>query len=187
MHITASRMAGTFDASNNLLPRDVEAFEQRGVSGDALCSPVPVRVGHIVLDEAGFEFEHHTDKEAGVRAFLFLVTDPQGVALDVVGWIPRRRHVATWLGRAWALGEERAYSPRMSDHQALPVWRTPLSWLRSGRKGVCLVRPEVAHHYLWDAGPLLAEDAAHGAELKGLLTRPAPRIIVPASPIRKAA
>jgi hypothetical protein len=187
MHITPVRTAGTFDASNNLTPRDVALFERNGVAPDVLVGPVPIRAGYVVFDDAGFEFEHHTDTEAGVRAYLILITDHQGVARDVVAWVPKQRRLTTWLGRAWALGEEAVFSPRMSEHQALPVWRSPINWLRAGRKGVCLVRPQAAVHYLHDAGPLLAEDAAHGAELKQLLTRPAPRIIIPASSIKKAA
>jgi hypothetical protein len=185
--ITSSRTSGTFDASNNLLPRDVEAFVRSGVAADTLAGPVPVRTGHVVFDALGFEFEHHHNGEEGVRAFLFLITDHQGVARDVVAWAPKQKRLATWLSRAWALGEEQVFSSRLTDHQALPVWRSPINWLRAGRKGVCLVRPEAAVHYLCDAGPLLAEDAIHGAELKQLLTRPAPRIIVPASSTRKAA
>lgn len=185
--ITPARTSGTFDASNNLLPRDVEVFERKGVPADVLAGPVPVRVGHVHFDATGFEFDHHTNKEAGARAYLFLITDHQGIARDVVAWAPEMKRLATWLGRAWALGEEHVFAPRLTEHQALPVWRSPINWLRAGRKGVCLVRPEAAVHYLCDAGPLLAEDAVHGAELKKLLTRPAPRIIVPASSTRKAA
>jgi hypothetical protein len=185
--ITPARTSGTFDASNNLTPRDVALFERNGVAANVLAGPVPVRSGYVHFDAAGFEFDHHTNKEAGVRAYLFLITDHQGVARDVIAWAPKQKHLATWLGRAWALGEEQTFAPRISEHQALPVWRSPINWLRAGRKGVCLVRPEAAVHYLCDAAPLLAEDAAHGAELKQLLTRPAPRIIVPASPIKKAA
>jgi hypothetical protein len=188
VEITSARTSGTFDASNNLLPRDVEAFVRQGVPADALANPVPVRVGYVVFDEFGFEFEHHNEnREAGVRAFLFLITDHQGVARDVVAWCPKLSKLETWLGRAWALGEESVFSPRLSKHQALPVWRSPLNWLRSRRKGICLIRPKAAVHYLHDAGPLLAEDVAHGAELKQLLSRPAPQILVPSSSSRKAA
>jgi hypothetical protein len=189
VEITSARTSGTFDASNNLLPRDVEAFVRQGVPADALAGPVPVRVGYVVFDEFGFEFEHHNEnQEAGVRAYLFLITDHLDVARDVAAWCPKLSKLETWLGRAWALGEEQVFAPRLTEHQALPVWRSPINWLRAGCKGVCLVRPKAAVHYLHDASPLLAEDAAHAAELKQLLTRPAPRIVIPAaSSTRKAA
>jgi hypothetical protein len=188
MSITPTRTAGIFNASNNLRPREVVELESMGILADALAGPVPVRSGYIVFDELGFEFEqHHHHGEEGVRAFLFLVTDGEGVARDVVAWSPFLNKLTTWLNRAWALGEEAVYRPRLSPQGGLPVWRSPVGWLKARRKGLCLVRPKAAAHYLDDAGPLLAEDAAHGAELKQLLTRPAPRILIPSSPNKKAA
>jgi hypothetical protein len=186
--VTSARTAGTFDASNNLRPREVGELERMGIPADVLAGPVPVKAGHVVFDGLGFEFEQHRrDGMEGVRAFLFLITDVHGVARDVVAWAPQLNLLSTWLRRAWALGEEVTYQPRLSAQCELPVWRSPVGWLRSKRKGLCLVRPKAAAHYLDCAGPLLAEDAAHGAELKQLLTRPAPRILVPSTPIKKAA
>ena len=186
--ITPFRTAGIFNASNNLRPQDVADLERMRIPADALAGPVPVRSGYVVFDELGFEFEqHHRHGEEGVRAFLFLVTDGQGVARDVVAWSPSLNKLTTWLGRAWALGEEAVYRPRLSPHGELPVWRSPVEWLKARRKGLCLVRLKAAAHYLDDAGPLLAEDAAHGAELKQLLTRPAPRILIPSSLNKKVA
>lgn len=158
-----------------------------GISADALSGPNPVKAGYVLFDELGFEFEQH-DKHGteGVRAFLFLITDSRGVARDVVAWAPKLGKLTTWLNRAWALGEDSIYAPRLSDDGGLPIWRTPVGWLKARRNGICLVRPKAAAHYLCDAGPLIAEDAAHGAELKQILTRPAPRILVP-TPIKKAA
>jgi hypothetical protein len=109
------------------------------------------------------------------------------VARDVVAWSPSLNKLTTWLNRAWALGEEAVYQPRLSPQGELPVWRSPVGWLKARRKGLCLVRPKAAAYYLDDAGPLLAEDTAHGAELKQLLTRPAPRILIPSSPNKKVA
>jgi hypothetical protein len=186
--ITPIRTTGVFNASNNLRPRDVADLECMGIPADALAGPVPVRSGYVVFDELGFEFEqHHRYGTEGVRAFLFLVTDGQGVARDVVAWSPSLNRLTTWLNRAWALGEEAVYRPRLSPQGELPVWRSPVGWLKARRKGLCLVRPKAAAYYLDDAGPLLAEDTAHGAELKQLLTRPAPRILIPSSPNKKAA
>ncbi|WP_262299650.1 hypothetical protein [Microvirga sesbaniae] len=175
-----ARTAGTFNAISNLLPREVTEMERLGIPADALAGPTPVKASYIVFDNGGFEFEHHHKHGVeGVRAFLFLVSDSLGLARDVVAWAPQMNRLATWLGLAWALGEELAYRPRLSD--GLPVWRSPVEWLRARRDGLCLVRSHVAAHYLDCAGPLLAEDAAHGAELRQLLTRPAPRILIPSS------
>jgi hypothetical protein len=185
--ITPERIEQTFYSSHPLLPREVEELERLGIPPDTLAGPVSVGAGYVIFDEHGFEFEHHSKHGAeGTRAFLFLVTDHQGVARDIVAWAPQLGKLTTWLNRAWALGEETIYSPRLTDHGALPVHRSPVGWLQARREGICLVRPQAAAHYLDDASPLLAEDDNHGGELKRLLTRPAPRILVHVSNLRKA-
>jgi hypothetical protein len=52
--------------------------------------------------------------------------------------------------------------------------------LQANRRGIVLLRPRLAAHWLSDAGPLIATGGiGHGSELKRLLERPAPRILVP--------
>ena len=81
-------------------------------------------------------------------------------------WTPQDGRVATWLNRAWALGEEKVFtSAPFSQDEVACVAHAPRLAPANG-KGICLVRPQVAAHYLDCAGPLLAEDAVHGAELK---------------------
>ena len=136
------------------------------------CAGVPpqaldaVRAGYVLFDEFGFEFEHH-DRHGreGVRSFLFLVTDRQGAARDVVAWTPQDGRVTSWLNRAWALGEEKVFTRVFLPARVARVAHAPRLAPANG-KGICLVRPQVAAHYLDCAGPLLAEDAVHGAELK---------------------
>jgi hypothetical protein len=184
---TPDRITETFYSNHPLLPREVEELERLGIPPDTLAGPIPVGAGYVVFVEHGFEFEHHNkDGTEGTRAFLFLVTDGQGVARDVIAWAPLLGQLTTWLGRAWALGEEKIWSPRLTDHGALPVHRTPVGWLKARREGICLVRPAAAAHYLNDAGPLLAEDEAHGDELDQILTRLKPRILIPSSQFKKA-
>jgi hypothetical protein len=50
--------------------------------------------------------------------------------------------------------------------------------LISGREGIVLIRPQAAAHSLDEAGPLIAEDVPHAAELRRLMTRTGPRILV---------
>jgi hypothetical protein len=185
---TPTRLAHTFGANPNLLPHEVDQLERMGIPTDALAGPISVKAGRVVFDDLGFEFEQHDKHEKeGVRAVLFLITDSHGNARDVVAWVPKLDKRTAWLNRAWALGEDSIYAPRLSDDGGLPVWRTPVGWLKARRNGICLVRPKAAAHYLCDAGPLIAEDPCHGEELEQLLTRPAPRILIPSSSIRKAA
>ena len=166
-----------------LSQREVEELERLGIPPDALAGPIPVVSGNVNFDGDRFEFEHHHHRydEDGVRAFLFLITNKWGEAVDVVAWVPSSGQLATWLRRAFALGEERLYAPRLTESKELPVWRTPLNWLIARRHGICIVRPEAAAHCLADEGPFKAEDFEHLLELKRVLTRPPPRILLDVS------
>jgi hypothetical protein len=83
-----------------------------------------------------------------MRALIFLILDQQGEAWDMVAWCSRTGQLASWLCRAWAIGEDTIYEPRLSDHGALPIWRDPLRYLQANREGIVLVRPRAAVHYL---------------------------------------
>ena len=98
------------------------------------------------------------------------------MAIDIVAWEVKTRRIGTWLGRAWALGQDRVFKPRLSD--GLPVHRSPVNWLRLRGNGIVPLNYRLACRYLDAAGPLIAEDEKHRAELKQALTRPAPRILV---------
>ena len=185
--ITPARTSGTFDASNNLLPRDVEAFVRNGVAADTLAGPVPVRVGLVHFDALGFEFDHHTNKEAGVRAYLFLILDHQGVARDVVDGL---RNTSVLPRGSAGLGPWGRKTPSLLACRSIRPCRSGVPRSTGYGPGARVSASSDLRwpiHYLCDAAPLLAEDAAHGADLKHLLTRPAPRIIVPASQFKKAA
>src|SRR3712207_6306443 len=137
---TPTRTAGTFEAHASLHPREAAELARHGIPSEVLAD---LRAGYVVFDALGFEFEHHDlHGKEGVRALLFLIADGHGVARDIVAWTPQDGRVATWLNRAWALGEEAVFAPRLSSQGELPIWRTPLGWLTAGRKGLCLVRPE---------------------------------------------
>jgi hypothetical protein len=174
-------VAGVFSSLPQLTRYDVERLDRMGVPISALMGPPPLKAGHVVFGQHGFEFEQHCPPGVeGTRALVFLILNRQGEAWDMVAWCSRTGQLASWLGRAWAIGEDTIYDVRLSDHGALPVWRDPLRLLQANGEGIVLVRPHAAVHYLIDAEPLLAEDAWHGQELQQILSRPCPRIFVPA-------
>lgn len=185
-----SRIRGTFHSNFDLTPRERGDFLRHGITDDMLGAEAPVRAGYIsFVGEDRFEFEQHlraTLSLRTVRAFLFLAEDVHGEAEDIIAWMPGLGRTSTWLGRAWALGSSEAYMPRITEHDALPVWRDPMAWLRAERRGIVLVKPRIAAGWLDDAGPLLAEDERHGRDLRAALTRSAPRILVPAETRRAA-
>ncbi|WP_375460586.1 hypothetical protein [uncultured Enterovirga sp.] len=185
-----ARITGTFASNFDLLPRERGDLVRHGVAATAIDTPTPVRAGHVVFgDDGRFSFEQHERSLSvrSARAFLFLIEDMHGEPSDIVAWQPALSRVASWRGTAWGIGQSEAYAMRMAEHDGLPVWRNPLDWLRAGRRGVVIMRPRLAAAWLNDAGPLVAEDFEHARELRTALTRPAPRILVPAALRRQAA
>jgi hypothetical protein len=178
---------GVFYNNLSLLIRDeIDHLVQQGVPTSALSHPMPLRAADIVwVAEGRFEFPNYLPCDALREcALLFLVEDSGGAPLDIVAWAPSTDRIGSWLGYAWGLGEETIYAPRL-ECVALPVWRSPLDWLRANRRGVVLLKPQLAAQFLRDVGPLMAEDVEHGLELERQLTIAAPRIVVPASCVRR--
>jgi hypothetical protein len=185
-HITPEYLAGMFHAHPSLPAEDVNSLLRLGVASETLFKPFPLRTGRVAwADAETFIFEEHLNFEVEVeRIILILIFDCWGQAIDIAGWNPHSGRFGTWRNRAWALGEGSAFAPRLSEHGALPMWRTPLNWLVACRKGVVLFQPRLAAAFLCDAGPLLAEDLEHAHELKKQLTRPSPRILIPSCSLR---
>jgi hypothetical protein len=176
---TPSYVAGVFTSLPQLTRNEVEGLDRMGVPMSALMGPPPLKAGYVVFGEHSFEFEQHCPLGVEVsRALIFLILDRQGQAWDMVAWCSNTGRLASWLCRAWAIGEDTIYQPRLADHGALPVWRDPLRYMQANREGIVIVRPHAAALYLEDAGPPLAEDTLHGLELEELLTLPCPRILV---------
>ena len=76
--------------------------------------------------------------------------------------------------------------------EPLRIWRTPLAWLQAGAEGVCVLQWTVGAvadlSGIWT--PLVAEDLAHGREIKARLTEPMPplpTIMVPEASMGRAA
>ena len=157
-----------------------------GVPLDALCRPQMVLAGDLIVDgphRFGFTAKVGAAPE---RAFLIAITDEGDRFIDIAAWQPARNWLGLWLGSGWALGQGGIDDPRLGAEGALPVWRSPLNWLRAGRDGIVIIRPEAAASLLDGAGPLLAEDVAHARALRELLTRAGPRILLRAPSVRAA-
>jgi hypothetical protein len=184
---SSARIQGTFAAHPHLSEREAAWLMRQGVSDLAIHTSEPVRAARVVwTDPDRFEFEQHLpDGAQASRGLLFLVTDA-GKAVDLIAWQPRTGQIGSWRGYAWGLGQEETFCPRITDHDGLHVWRTPLQWLQAGRGGVVIFRPRLAAELLADAGPLIAMDIAHGQELRQALQRPGPRILISAQARRAA-
>ena len=141
---------------------------RNGVPSPAIVCPDLPRRAQAVFhpDLPLFDFAEDVGEE-GVEALAFLARDDLGDPSDIVAWSCR------------VLGEDEILAPRLTPEAALSIHRTPLEWLRSGREGVVVLSAERAAIALRDVGPLVAEDAEHGRELRKIFRRREPQIFVP--------
>lgn len=112
-----------------------------GVTVDAMIRPEPMRIvnGHRHPDGC---LDEHPDGPAWL-AF------PQRE--DVVFWQPRTGELATWFGRAFALGEDVIDNPgTYAFDNRLDVFSDPLSWLIAKRDGVVILDWTRAYERLRD-------------------------------------
>lgn len=156
-----------------LSPLQQQWFVAQGVPEAFLTSAQAPVFGRVWFDEEGL-FE---PDPSGEGALVFVIPERGGQPSDLVAWQPKQGRLASWLRRAVLLGNP--FQPRLRADKALPVWRSPLGWMKASGDGICLVQAERAARALEGLGPLLAEDIEHGMALAECLAIPAPRILVP--------
>ncbi len=172
---------GVLFSCGTLNQQEIDTLRGAGVPLSTLCRPCIAGAGQVISDgDATFTFEGHCKvDEPSVRAILFPGFDEAGTLIDIVAWAYVTGWIGSWLGRAWGLGAEQVFQPRLDEHGALIIWRSPLNWLRSNWSGLVLIRLDAAIYHLEDAGPVVAEDLEHGSALRQLLMRPPNSILVP--------
>lgn len=176
---TSDYIAGILAACWEIPGFIADEFQSQGISREIL-EKVSIYEGTIVWVNAHrFEFAQlcrSCGSGEGEPAFITPIHDSEGCLVDLVAWDLQGKRLGTWLGFGWALGQRSVLHPRLS--KGLPVHRTPLNWMRAGAKGIVILNTRLAHSYLVDAGPLIAEDAKHRLELAAALAQPLPRILV---------
>lgn len=118
-----------------LQPRQLDWFRRHGVPLTALITsvdtgnPSAVMIAHGTKAASG----RFDDDPSGPAWFAFEERE------DVVYWNPARNDIATFNGRAFALGEDAVYNPgTYAFDNRLDLYPEPLSWLRVKRDG-CVV------------------------------------------------
>jgi hypothetical protein len=99
-----------------------------------------------------------------------------GEPADLFAYAPSTGQFGAWLGRIGLLGEQFALEPRTGE--PLTVFRSPLEWLRAGRRGVVVLNADRARSLLWAAQPLAVDNRQFGLKLRAALIAPAPQILV---------
>ncbi|MFK8251788.1 hypothetical protein [Ancylobacter terrae] len=111
----------------------------------------------------------------GERCFIVPIRDAREEVIDLAAWpITNPRHLARWSGTGSMLGEGLVGNPATFAYgQALPVFRSALTWLQHEARGIVIIDMPTAARKLADAPALVGEDAAHAIQLSRDL---APRV-----------
>ena len=161
----------------SLRQREIDRFGELGIAALNLGNPWPVLADRVVFEGDFFLFADDVG-EKGELVFTFVVISNAGF-IDIVAWNPRTNRLAVWFGHGFALGERQIHHPYPLI-SGLPVFRSPIGWLRGGRHGIVIVRKTFAHIVLNKVPLLLAEDESHRIELIGMFPvgGARPRILV---------
>src|SRR5262249_31791823 len=126
------------------------------------------------------------------RPEMIETTDPNeaisaGALIDLIAFSPAApRRFALRCGAATVLG---AIEPQYLDPAPVPVHRDVTRWMRSGCRGIVLLRGDEheARRILGQIARIEAEDDPHAPELGRLLMPPPPQTIVVARRTRRLA
>lgn len=116
---SAATVAAVFWSSGELWQREAKDLARHGAPPALRKMSDPVRADFVVLEQNRFVLERDsTQKGEGVRAFLFLLTDEDGEALDIVAWVPLLNCFSTWIGNDPAdyARETGTSAPTMQEH-----------------------------------------------------------------------
>ena len=149
-------------------------LDTQGVAIETIYRRAAIGTAYVCFQPTG----RYTPVVTGEFAFIFACQTMDGVS-DLAAWQPSTGRLMTRLGAVGVLGQREAEDAR-DDINARPVrvWRTPLNWLRAGRRGVVIIDREIGAYILSDL-PVIP-DAEHGRALKRLRV-PGPRVIRPAA------
>jgi hypothetical protein len=144
----------------------------QGLDADALCRPWLISATTVRFDGNTFT----TDPD-GERALTFRATD-RGEVVDLIAWNPRSGKLASWYGTAFCLGDlDDILNPAsFFAGSALRVHADPLAWLRAGRDGIVIVKPEFTYAYLRGVPRLSFADASFARQVRAWLQPPQPRV-----------
>ena len=123
----------------------------QGIDGDAMALPWPIRAAAVHFDGYSFDFDAQ-----GERALIFRAED-RGEAIDLIAYQRRTGKLASWRGVAFCLGDQdQTFNPATwFMGGALRVHANPLTWLKSGRDGIVILRPELTYAMLRNAHRVL--------------------------------
>jgi hypothetical protein len=168
----ADDVVSTFQMLKTLTQSQIDSLRRHGVPAQAIIfdwcgSPVAIKRAFVeFLPGNRFAFEDESVSGVVVDALIVVGHDQTGDPVDLIAF-DLNGHFASWLGVPM-LGIENAHAPRMSE--GLSVFRHPIQWLASFRKGVVILDHNRARHFLENAGRLVVSDADQGRHLMAAMT-----------------
>ena len=161
----ADEVMSAHESGRLLNSEELASFHRTGVPAESLYEPHPVLANFVKAAGTGtFDF---ADESNGTQVFTILALSTYG-AIDIVAWQPTTARIRSWLGRAFALGEEQIYGPCLGQ-EPLPIWCNPWGWLRARRHGLVILRPDAANFHLACVPSIAPENAAHAEQLERIL------------------
>jgi hypothetical protein len=183
--VPADLLAELYD-SGSLDQSLLDFFIREGVSIEALTRPYMVAADTVTFNPDG---TYDRGPDGRLTAVIIPVLGIRGRVIDLCAWRHGSGRLGTWLGHAFALGEGQIHqAATYAFDRGLVVHRTPLGWLRAGRRGIVIIDEPRAYERLAHVPRLEPEDARHAAEIRRLLTPPKPSVtILPRTASRRAA
>jgi hypothetical protein len=168
----------------NLKQREIDRFRELGIPALQLGRPWMVLADRVVFNGEFFAFADDVGM-IGEGVFTIPVFGNAGM-IDIAAWHPKTDRLAVWCGEGFALGEGQIHHP-IPLARGLPVFRSPIGWLRAKRCGIVIIRRNCAREILGDVPLLIAEDEQHRSELQDLLGMAGPDVEVSCEPTFPAA
>lgn len=145
----------------------------QGVPAEALMMPTPVGAAQVCFDDDGT----FASSASGIGALTFRIQNVEGEDIDLAAWSPQTGELGSWYGRAFALGEDQIDNPASYfDGDALRIHADPWAWLRSGRDGICIIKPELIYAMLRNVPRVSFADFEFAQEFERWLKPPAPLV-----------
>jgi hypothetical protein len=144
---------------------------------------VRLRGGKVSFhDRRTFEPDHE-----GVPVTTFRAEDRRVV--DLIAYDPATGRIASLEGTAFCLGDADQISNPATYFAGslLEIHKTPFDWLRAGRRGLVILRPELAPALLYNValnGRLLCRDREHSRRVARWINKQRPRVNVLTTPCR---
>ena len=148
---------------------ELQSLFANGVRPEAMSEPWPLRAAKVRFD-GGFYFVSD-----GERAIIMPAED-HGEVIDLIAW--RAGKMASWRNVAFCLGDaDQIFCPStyFADG-ALHIHASPLDWLRAGRAGITIIRPDLVYAYLRHVSRLAFTDVGHARQVKRWLRPSSPQV-----------